>query len=131
MLDLHHTEIIHTIAVDWIETITFKKHNLQLFGAPEHVTSPAVRLCVIMPRMMAIACYLVLARVPSIHDFDIITPLFSDHTPNTDVLENNSYTAEITNGRYTRQKPNNTQRSSFLGYPKYAGQLGNHTSHKL
>jgi hypothetical protein len=104
MLDLHHTEIIHTIAVDWIETITFKKHNLQLFGAPEHVTSPVVRLCVIMPRMMAIACYLVLARVPSIHDFDIITPLFSDHTPNTDVLENNRVTLQKSRTEGTRDR---------------------------
>jgi hypothetical protein len=32
MLDLHHTELIHSSAVDWIKLITLKKHNLQLFS---------------------------------------------------------------------------------------------------
>jgi hypothetical protein len=37
MLDLHHTEIIHSGAVDWIRTIILKKHNPQLFGTTERI----------------------------------------------------------------------------------------------
>jgi hypothetical protein len=33
VLDLHHTEIIHSSAIDWIKLITLKKHNPQLFSA--------------------------------------------------------------------------------------------------
>jgi hypothetical protein len=39
--------------------------------------------------MTTIACYLVLSHVPSIHDFDNITPLFSDHMPDIGVPKNN------------------------------------------
>jgi hypothetical protein len=39
--------------------------------------------------MVVVACSLVLARVPFIHDFDSITLLFSDHTLNIGVKENN------------------------------------------
>jgi predicted ThiF/HesA family dinucleotide-utilizing enzyme len=39
--------------------------------------------------MMIVAYYLVLSHVPYVHDFDNITPLFSDHVADTDVLENN------------------------------------------
>jgi hypothetical protein len=42
--------------------------------------------------MTIVACYVVLTRLPSIHDFDNITLLFSDHTPDTSVLENNRVT---------------------------------------
>jgi hypothetical protein len=37
MLDLHHTEIIHSSVVHWIKPITLKKHNPQLFSAMERV----------------------------------------------------------------------------------------------
>jgi hypothetical protein len=37
-------------------------------------------------------CSLVLARVPSVHNFDSITLLFSDHTPDIGVMENNRVT---------------------------------------
>jgi hypothetical protein len=39
--------------------------------------------------LLIVACYLVLSHVPFIHDFDNITPLFSDHMPGTGVSENN------------------------------------------
>jgi predicted ThiF/HesA family dinucleotide-utilizing enzyme len=39
--------------------------------------------------MATIACYLVLSRVHFIHDFDNITPLFSDHMSDIVVPENN------------------------------------------
>jgi hypothetical protein len=39
--------------------------------------------------MMIVVCYLVLSHVAYIHDFDNITPLFSDHMVDTDMLENN------------------------------------------
>jgi hypothetical protein len=42
--------------------------------------------------MMVIACSLVLARVPSIRNFDSITLLFSDHTFDIDVTKNNVVT---------------------------------------
>jgi hypothetical protein len=42
--------------------------------------------------MATVACYLVLARVPSIHDFGNITPTFSDHMHDTGVPENNKVT---------------------------------------
>jgi hypothetical protein len=42
--------------------------------------------------MTIIVCYLVLACVPSIHDFDSIISLFSDHMGDTGVLENNRVT---------------------------------------
>jgi hypothetical protein len=39
--------------------------------------------------MVVIACSLVLARVPSIHNFDSITLMFSDHMLDIGVKENN------------------------------------------
>jgi hypothetical protein len=39
--------------------------------------------------MVAVACSLVLARVPFIHNFGSITLLFSDHKPDIGVTENN------------------------------------------
>jgi hypothetical protein len=42
--------------------------------------------------MMVIAYSLVLARVPSIRNFGSITLLFSDHTSDIDVMENNGVT---------------------------------------
>jgi hypothetical protein len=38
--------------------------------------------------MVIVVCSLVLARVPSVHDFNSITSLFSDHTPDINVMEN-------------------------------------------
>jgi hypothetical protein len=43
-------------------------------------------------RMAGVACYLVLARVPSIRNFDSITLLFSNHTLDIGVKENNRVT---------------------------------------
>jgi hypothetical protein len=65
MVYLRHIEIIHICAVDCIKPITLKKYNIQLFNLapPECVTSPARWLCVIVPRMTIIVCYLVLACV--------------------------------------------------------------------
>jgi hypothetical protein len=48
MLDLHHTEIIHSSVVDWIEPITLKKHNLQLFSATEHVLNNILKNTIIV-----------------------------------------------------------------------------------
>jgi hypothetical protein len=42
--------------------------------------------------MAGVACYLVLARVPSIRNFDSITLLFSNHTLDIGVKENNRVT---------------------------------------
>jgi hypothetical protein len=42
--------------------------------------------------MTVVACSLVLANVPSIHNFDSITLLFSDHMPNIGVTKNNRVT---------------------------------------
>jgi hypothetical protein len=42
--------------------------------------------------MMTIVCYLVLSRIPSIHDFYSIIMLFSDHMLDAGVLENNRVT---------------------------------------
>jgi hypothetical protein len=42
--------------------------------------------------MMIVVCYLVLSRVPFIHDFDSMTLLFSNHTFVTGVPENNRVT---------------------------------------
>jgi hypothetical protein len=42
--------------------------------------------------MAVITCSLVLARVPSIRNFDSIILLFSDHTPDIGVTENNGVT---------------------------------------
>jgi hypothetical protein len=39
--------------------------------------------------MAAIACSLVQAHVPSVHNFDSITMMFSDHMPDIGVTENN------------------------------------------
>jgi hypothetical protein len=39
--------------------------------------------------MLNVVCYLILSRVPSVHDFDNITLFFSDHMPDTDVSKNN------------------------------------------
>ena len=47
------------------------------------------------------------------------------------VGEQQGYAVEITNERYTSQKPDNTQQSSFSSCPKNAGQFGNHAPHKL
>jgi hypothetical protein len=38
---------------------------------------------------MIVVCYLVLSHVPSVHDFDSITPHFFNHMSDTSVLENN------------------------------------------
>jgi hypothetical protein len=42
--------------------------------------------------MAAVACSLVLARVPFICNFDNITLMFSDHTPDIGGTENNRVT---------------------------------------
>jgi hypothetical protein len=42
--------------------------------------------------MMIIVCYLVVSRVPSVHDLDSITSLFSDHMSDIGVPENNKVT---------------------------------------
>jgi hypothetical protein len=44
------------------------------------------------PTMAVIVCSLVLAHVPSIHNFDSITLLFSDHMLDIGVKENNGVT---------------------------------------
>jgi hypothetical protein len=42
--------------------------------------------------MAVIACSLVLARIPSVHNFNSITPMFSDHMLDIGVKENNGVT---------------------------------------
>jgi hypothetical protein len=42
--------------------------------------------------MVVVACSLVLARVPSVHNFGSITVLFFDHTSDIGVTENNGVT---------------------------------------
>jgi hypothetical protein len=42
--------------------------------------------------MVLVACSLVLARVPSIHDFDSITPVLSNHMLDIGVTENTGVT---------------------------------------
>jgi hypothetical protein len=39
--------------------------------------------------MMIVVYYMILSHVPYVHDLDSITPLFSDHMPDTGVSENN------------------------------------------
>jgi hypothetical protein len=59
--------------------------------------------------MMIVACYLVLSRVPFVHDFGSITPLFSDHTPNTGVPENNKVTLSKSRREGTRDRNQTTR----------------------
>jgi hypothetical protein len=51
MLHLHHTKIIHSSVVDWIEPITLKKHNLQLFSTTERVLNNILKNDVIVGNM--------------------------------------------------------------------------------
>jgi hypothetical protein len=44
------------------------------------------------PRMVVVACSPVLARVPSVRNFDSIIPRFFDHTLDIGVKENNGVT---------------------------------------
>jgi hypothetical protein len=81
--------------------------------------------------MIVIACYLVLSRVPFIHNFSSVTPLFSDHTSDTGVSENNRVTLSKSWTKGTLDRNKTTHNSSFSGYPKYARQFGNHAPHKL
>jgi hypothetical protein len=43
MHDHHHTKIIFSSIVDWIQSITLKKHNPQLFSATERVLNNIVK----------------------------------------------------------------------------------------
>jgi hypothetical protein len=45
MLHIHHTKIIHSGAIDWIKSITFKKHNFQVFGTTELVLKDFFEVC--------------------------------------------------------------------------------------
>jgi hypothetical protein len=51
MVDLHHTEVIHSIVIDWIESITLKKRNLQLFSATEYVLNNILKNVIIVGNM--------------------------------------------------------------------------------
>jgi hypothetical protein len=48
MFDLHHTEIIHSGAVDWIKPITSKKHNTWLFGTTERILKNILKNAIIV-----------------------------------------------------------------------------------
>jgi hypothetical protein len=62
--------------------------------------------------MMTIACYLVMSRVPSVHDFTSITELFSNHMPDTSVSENNRVTLSKSRTEGTRDR--NQTRNSHI-----------------
>jgi hypothetical protein len=70
------------------------------------------------PRMVVVACSLVLARVPSIHNFDSITLLFSDHTLDIGVKENNGVTLSKSRMKGTRVRNQICmQQPPFSSYP--------------
>jgi hypothetical protein len=79
--------------------------------------------------MMIVACYLVLARVPSVHDLGNITPLFSDHTPDTDVSKNNRVTLSKSQMKGTRAR-NQITHNNYDSHNVQNGQFGNHAPHK-
>jgi hypothetical protein len=68
--------------------------------------------------MVVVVCSLVLARVPSVHNFDSITLLFSDQTFDIGVKENNGVTLSKSRMEGTRVRNQIcTQRPPFSGYP--------------
>jgi hypothetical protein len=52
MLNLHHTEVIQSTIVDWIEPITLKKHNLQLFSATECARNNILKNAIIIDNVV-------------------------------------------------------------------------------
>jgi hypothetical protein len=48
MLNLYHTEIIHSSVIDWIKLITLKEHSPQLFSATEHVLKNILKNAIIV-----------------------------------------------------------------------------------
>jgi hypothetical protein len=68
--------------------------------------------------MTVVACSLVLAHVPSVHNFDSITLLSSDHMLDIDVKENNGVTLSKSQTKGTQVRNQIcTQRQPFLGCP--------------
>jgi hypothetical protein len=68
--------------------------------------------------MAVVTCSLVLARVPVIRDFDSITLLFSDHTLDIGVKENNGVTLSKSRMEGTRVRNQICmQRLPFSGFP--------------
>jgi hypothetical protein len=51
VLNLYHTEVIHSSVVDWIEPITLEKHNLQLFSVTECVLNNILKNTIIVSNM--------------------------------------------------------------------------------
>jgi hypothetical protein len=68
--------------------------------------------------MVVVACSLVLAHVPSVHNFDSITLLFSDHTLDIGVKENKGVTLSKSQMEGTRVRNKICmQRPPFSGCP--------------
>jgi hypothetical protein len=51
MLDLHHTEVIHSNVVDWIKPIILKKHSIQLFSTNERVLNNILKNAIIVGKV--------------------------------------------------------------------------------
>jgi hypothetical protein len=77
--------------------------------------------------MTTIACYLVLAHVPSVHNFDSIIPLFFDNKHDTGASENNRVLLSKSRTKYTRERNQITHKSHHFNLSK----IRNHAPHKL
>jgi hypothetical protein len=79
---------------------------------------------------VVVACSLVLARVPSIRDFDSITPLFSNHTSDIGVTENNRVTLSK-----SRMEDTQVRNQIWMHRPPFSviqmGKFENDASHNI
>jgi hypothetical protein len=80
--------------------------------------------------MAAIACSLVLAHVPSVHNFDSTTLLFFDYTPNIGVTENNGVTL-LKSRTEVYKSETKYARNGCHSQAVQTGQFGNNASHNI